>query len=134
MTVLQLETQVSSEQLLRALESMPLSELRRFAAQVDAILKNRQAPRISQVESELLIEINRGLPPDMRSRLDELLGDQETGSLTDSQYDELLYLTNQLEIYDARRIQLIGELARLRNRPVDAIITEYQLSPAAHGA
>ena len=134
MTVLQLETQVSSEQLLRALESMPLSELRRFAAQVDAILKNRQAPRISQVESELLIEINRGLAPDMRSRLDELLGDQETGSLTDSQYDELLYLTNQLEIYDARRIQLIGELARLRNRPVDAIITEYQLSPAAHGA
>ena len=134
MTVLQLETQVSSEQLLRALESMPLSELRRFAAQVDAMLKNRQAPRISQVESELLIEINRGLAPDMRSRLDELLADQETDSLTDSEYDELLYLTNQLEIYDARRIQLIGELARLRSRSVDAIITEFQLSPAAHGA
>ena len=134
MTVVQRETQVSSDQLLRALESMPLSELRRFAAQVDAMLKNRQAPRISQVESELLIEINRGLAPDMRSRLDELLADQETDSLTDSEYDELLYLTNQLEIYDARRIQLIGELARLRNQPVDAIITEYQLSPVTYGA
>lgn len=134
MTVLQLETQVSSDQLLRALESMPLSELRRFAAQVDAILKNRQAPRISQAESQLLIEINRGLPPDMRSRLDDLLADQEADSLTDSEHDELLYLTNQLEAYDVHRIQLIGELARLRGQPVDAIIAEFQLSPAAYGA
>ena len=133
MTVLQLETQVSSEQLLRALESMPLSELRRFAAQVDAILKNRQAPRIPQVEADLLLEINRGLPVRMRSRLDELLAVQETGVLADAEQAELIQLTNRLEEIDTRRIQLIGELARLRKQPVAAIIREFQLSPASYG-
>ena len=133
MTVLQLETQVSSEQLLRALETMPLSELRRFAAQVDSILKNRQAPRLSQAEAELLLEINRGLPSAMRNRLDELLATQETGSLSAAEQHELVHLTNQLEEFDARRIRLIGELSKVRNQSVAAVITQFQLSAAANG-
>ena len=133
MTVLQLETQVSSEQLLRALETMPLSELRRFAAQVDSILKNRQAPRLPQAEAELLLEINRGLPSAMRNRLDELLATQETGSLSAAEQHELVHLTNQLEEFDARRIRLIGELSKVRNQSVAAVITQFQLSAAANG-
>lgn len=134
MTVLQLETQVSSEQLLRALETMPLAELRRFAAQVDLLLKNRQTPRIAQAEAELLLEINRGLPAALGARLDELLARQETAALTDAEQNEFLELTGRLETYDARRIRLIGELARLRNQPAETIIAEFQLSPAANGA
>lgn len=134
MTVLQVETQVSSEQLLRALETMPLAELRRFAAQVDLLLKNRQTPRIAQAEAELLLEINRGLPAALGARLDELLARQETAALTDAEQNELLELTGRLETYDARRIRLIGELARLRNQPAETIIAEFQLSPAANGA
>jgi hypothetical protein len=133
MTVLQLETQVSSEQLLRALETMPLSELRRFAVQVDSILKKRQAPRLSQAEAELLLEINRGLPSSIRSRLDELLATHETGSLSDAEQRELVDLTNQLEEFDARRIQLIGEFSKVRNQSVAAVITQFQLSAAANG-
>ncbi|NEO96576.1 MAG: STAS/SEC14 domain-containing protein, partial [Moorea sp. SIO3G5] len=57
---------------------------------------------------------NQGLPPDLQNRYDELIQKRKMETLTPEQYRELLGLSDQVETIEAKRVEAMAELARLR--------------------
>ena len=62
MTTIPIE--VSTEQLLRAVERLPPQDLDTFVAQVIALRAQRNAPHLNQEETALLLQISAGISPD----------------------------------------------------------------------
>ncbi|MDM8514928.1 hypothetical protein QUF76_01920 [Desulfobacterales bacterium HSG16] len=49
-------------------------------------------------ESELLLKINQGVPQRLQARYDELIAKRRELSLSTEEYDELLKLTDRIEM------------------------------------
>ncbi len=64
------------------------------------------------------------------SRYYELMDKRRAGNLTPEEYRELLRLTDMAEEIQARRIQDLVELARLRGTSLSALMEELGLKPA----
>lgn len=105
-------------------------------AGVDVLLRgevNRGASgarSLSQRESELLLGINRGLPGEQQERYRELVRRRRSGSLAAEEHAELLRLTDELERLQVERIQRLSELARLRGKPLGALMEELGVRPS----
>ena len=103
---------------------------------VDVLLKDvtrsgsGRARSLSQRESELLLGINRGLPGDQEERYRELMSRRRNGSLAAEEHQELLRLTDEAERLQAERIERLAELARLRAKPLAALMEELGVRPS----
>lgn len=90
------------------------------------LLRQRRAeqniPRLSKAESELMQEINKGLPADTWRQYHALIARRNAGTLTDEEQQVLVGLVNQVEITHARRLGYLLELANLRGTTLDAIM------------
>lgn len=79
-------------------------------------------------EAELLREINVGFGPASWDRLRSLAERCQSGLLSDSEQQEYLTLADQLEEADARRMELIVELAKRRGESVERVVQSLGLS------
>lgn len=79
----------------------------------------------SDRETELLHEINRGLPSETAERYAELREKCRREMLSPEEHAELLHLIDQVELRDAERIERLAELARLRS----STLSELMLDP-----
>jgi len=100
-------------------------------SQVIALRAKRQAPSLPQVEAELLLKINAGVPPDIQERYDELLAKRQAETLTPDEYAELLRLTEQVEELEVQRVEYLVALARLRGTSLTALMADLGLRPPA---
>jgi hypothetical protein len=132
MSVIQLEAEVSAEQLLKAVAQMPQSELEQFIVQVNALRPRHEGRKLSPVESELLLKINQGIPAELQHRYDELIAKRREMRLTSDEYNELLSLTDQVEMLDAKRVEYLVELARIRKVPLTVLMDELGIQPPAY--
>ncbi len=124
MPVRQLKTDLSLEQLVNGVRQLSRSELERFFAQMTSIRPLYDERRLSETESALLMKINEGVPDAVQHRYDELIAKRNERTLTDTEYSELLQLTDQMELSDAKRLEYLTELARIRNKPIMLLINE----------
>lgn len=97
-------------------------------------LDSRPSRRLTHVESELLSQINAGLPEETWMRYDQLVEKRRSESLTPQEYDELMQLTNTVEEDHARRIGLLEKLAKIRDVLLEALMQELGIGPRRHGA
>jgi hypothetical protein len=121
--------EVSTEQLLSAVRRLPPDELAAFAAQVNALRAQQQAPRLDQDETALLLKINAGLPPQTQTRLDELIAKRETETIAPDELQELIAITEDVERHDADRLEALSSLALIRRTTIPALMTALGLSP-----
>jgi hypothetical protein len=63
MPVVQVEAQLPTDELLRAVGQLNQADLEQFVSQVIALRAKRQAPSLPRAESELLLKINEGGVP-----------------------------------------------------------------------
>ena len=124
MATLHIEAQLSSDDLLKAVEQLETSELERFVSLLLDLKARRAAPSLPPRESELLARINEGLPQRVADRYQELIGKRQAASLTSEEYAELLRLTDEVEELNAERIKHLAELARLRKTSLSNLMTE----------
>lgn len=124
MAVIQVEAQLSTEQLFKAVRQMPPKELEKLAVEVLALRARYKAPVLSEVESELLLKINRGVPYDLQGRFDELTEKRREETLTPDEYNELLRLTEQVEKLDVERVEYLCKLADLRQVSLSALMDD----------
>ncbi|MEA2692809.1 MAG: hypothetical protein QOJ16_2196 [Acidobacteriota bacterium] len=75
-------------------------------------------------ERELLEEIGRSLPRKAATRYRSLITKRGTESLTAEEYAELLQLTDWVEKLDAKRLESVAELARLRRVSFESLVNE----------
>jgi hypothetical protein len=131
MPTIQLQAQLSAEDLLQAVGQLESAELNRFVARVLALRAQRDAHSLTASETELLRRINQGLPQPLRARYRELIDKRRAETLTPEEHAELLRLTDQVEIADAERAQALVDLARLRQKSLAAVMHELGIPSAS---
>lgn len=114
MPVVQVEANLSLDQLVKAVEQLSRPDLDEFVPRVIALRAQRRTPTLSRTEADLLQKINAGLPASTRQRYADLIVRRQAETLTDQQFDELLQMTQQVEAYQAQRVGYMAELAQLR--------------------
>lgn len=124
MSIIQVEAQLSSEQLLKAVEQLSEQELERFFDKIIEMRSQHIAPRLSLTESELFAKINQPLSPNTRQLYHQQIAKRRAGSLTEKECEELLRLTDEVEKSDAERLRCLVELARIRNLSVDELMNQ----------
>jgi hypothetical protein len=127
MPTIHLEPPVSPDDLLRAADQLAPAELERFASQVFALVAHRRAPSLSHDETELLLAINEGIPPEAGARYAALIARRREGSLTPDEVGELVRLGDGVEVMDARRAEHLAKLARLRGVSLDEVMASLGL-------
>lgn len=131
MPTVEVPAELSPEILLRAAAQFSAQELDQFVAQVIALRGQRQGASLPRAEAELLMRINQGLPPERQQRFDELLRKRDAEQLSGEEHQELLSLTDEVEQLDARRVELLTELARLRGTTLVQLMHALKI-PSAH--
>src|SRR5262245_33440555 len=91
------------EALLHAIEQLDRDELDQFVNRVLALRARRLVGGPNPGEAELLQKINRGLPPDVQGRYEELIEKRDAHALAPEEYTELLRLTETAEQADVER-------------------------------
>ena len=132
MTIIQLQSQVSLDALISGVEQLSTPDLDRLTDRVLALRARRRAPSVTQKEAELLQEINEGLPLELQQRFDQLTVKRRAETLTEVEYQELLSLSEQIELSDARRVECLAELAQLRNIPIRTLMSQLGIRPPAY--
>jgi len=133
MPTIQVEAQVSGQELLKAVEQLPPAEFQQFVADVLVIRAQRQAPRLSTKETDLMLHINQELPADLRQRSEQLIVKRREQTLTADEHAELLRLTEEVELCEARRLAALTELAQLRRTSLVNLMTVLGIRAPAHG-
>ncbi len=124
--------QIETEQLLSAALQLPPPELERFVARLFTLKARQKSPSLPEREAELLMKINRGLPTATQERLNKLIEKRRTETISAKELRELKKLTDRIEKLDAERLELLTELAALRNVPLRKLIKQLGLRPVPH--
>jgi hypothetical protein len=133
MPTIQVEAQMSGDDLLAAARQLDPAEFGRFVTAVLNLRAERQAPRVPAAEADLLLRINAGLPDDVRQRSDELTAKRRDGTLTPDEHEELLRLTDDVERRQADRVAALTDLARLRGVSLTAVMAQLGIRAPADG-
>lgn len=131
MPTFQIEANLSSEHLLNAARKMSRRELSQFIEQVLALRARHEAPVLPSAESELLLKINQPVSADLQHRYEELIARRDERTLSPEEHQELLRLTDQVELLEAERVRHLIELARLRNVSLDELMRQLGMEPYA---
>lgn len=124
--------QIETEQLLNAALQMPQAELEQFVTQLFSLKARERAPVLSEREAELLQKIYQGLPTATQQRLNELIEKRQSFTLTGDELQELIKLTDEVELFDAERLQHLIELAHLRHLALSDLILQLGIKSVPH--
>jgi hypothetical protein len=127
MATFRVEAQITSDELLKAVEQLSPADLERFVAQVIALRAQQKAPHLPKAEAELLLKINQGLPDDLGERYIELKAKRQAETLTPKERQELVRLTAQVEKIQAQRAEYLAKLARLRKTTLTTLMENLGL-------
>jgi hypothetical protein len=78
-------------------------------------------------EANLLKLINRGFPDTWWSHYHELIRKRQDSLLSPEEHLELIRLTDQLERREAKRLQALVKLAKLRRQPLASLMKDLGL-------
>ena len=80
--------------------------------------------RLPEAEARLLQQINEGLSQEMWHRYTELMVKRRAETLTPDEQAVLIALSDQIEDLNARRVECLAELARLRQISLSELIQQ----------
>ncbi|CAA9428252.1 MAG: hypothetical protein AVDCRST_MAG64-3306 [uncultured Phycisphaerae bacterium] len=85
--------------------------------------------RLSPVEADLLQRVNLGLPEPAWARYHELVAKRRGETLSGEEHAELIALSDRIEELNARRIEHLIALARVRGVTLDALMAQLGITP-----
>jgi hypothetical protein len=109
------------EQTLHNLENLPTEELDALVTHALKLRASRNAPHQLKEETQLLEQIQNAIPIEIQVRFDLLLEKRDALMLTDAEHVELLELTDVIENLEAKRVTVLGQLARFRGVTLEHI-------------
>ena len=87
---------------------------------------------VSQTESELLLEINAGFEEATWRRYKELIAKRRAETLTRDEQQMLIALSDQIERQNARRVECLAELARIRKVSLQELMRQLGVETPAY--
>jgi hypothetical protein len=118
------QIKIDLDEVLHGLARLGSKELEQFVDKVIALQAQRRAPSLPKDETDLLQQINRGLPADIRQRYDALNAKLYDETIAPEEHEELLTLIDRIELADAERMRLLIALARLWSVSVDTLMEQ----------
>lgn len=132
MPTIQVTMELPSDELLKAVEQLSLSDLEQFAQQIVRLRARRRAPVLPRREAELLLKVNQSaLPVNLQARCDALVAKRQEETLTPGEREELIHLTDQLGELNVHRLEYLAELARLRQTSLPALMEDLGIQVPA---
>jgi hypothetical protein len=110
--------------LVRTAELLKLSQLEELINRLKALRQQRLLKRLPGDEAELIDRINNWLPPDIQEQLSALIAVRDAGTLPADQENELTALLDKAKEAHNQRVQVLTELAGLRNISLTALMNE----------
>ncbi len=129
MPVIQLKAELSFDQLVNAVKQLSAAEREKLLSRVVSYRPLYEEHRLNENESDLLRKINQGVPDVLQKRYNELIAKRNDKTLMDEEYNELLQLTDKVELFDAKRLKYLTELASIRNKPLGLLMDELAIKP-----
>ena len=129
MPILQIQTEVSKNDLLRGVEQLNTTDLEDFIREILQIKAKRKAAKINKKEAELLFTINHNFNEIEQIRFDELIKKRQSYTITEKELDELKSLSTYSEEIAVERVKALTELAALRNTTVRELMKELDVKP-----
>ena len=78
------------------------------------------------------LESTLGLPAEVWRRYDELKARRDAAELTPAEHQEILAISDCIEDLNARRMESVLELARLRNVSVESLMEDLGLKSSLY--
>ena len=88
--------------------------------------------RLSTEETDLLQKINAAIPAKIWLHYRDLVEKKAAFSISSTELEELIQLTNRIEVANAERIVLLGKLAQLRGITLRQVMHNLGLKPATY--
>ena len=123
---------LSAEQILAAIEQLPLPDIERLADRVIALQAKRRASHLNIEETALMLRINQTLPTPARARLRELIAKRDAETISPHEQQELIHLTDRLEELHADRLEALGQLAQVRGVTLSTVMQQLGLQFPDH--
>lgn len=124
MSTISVQSEVSLESMIRGVEQLSTPDLEQLVDRVLAVRARRRAPSLSRKETDLLRNINQGLPISTQQRFDELTAKRRADTLKPDEHQELLQALDQIEQYDVKRLEALAELAQVRNVSIRVLMKD----------
>jgi hypothetical protein len=125
--------EIDVDDMLKGVAQLEPHELERIVNKLLALQAQQRAVSLSQTETDLLQQINKGLPPTVRVRYDELAVKLHEETITPAEHEELLRLIDQIEQADVERLRCVIALAQLRGVSVDTLMDQLGIrQPPVH--
>jgi hypothetical protein len=115
---------MSITELLQAVDRLNEPDLDQLLDRVLLLRAQRKSNILSASETELLLQINQGVPTDLHQQYQALKQKRDEEILTGEEYEELLELSDRIEIIAAERAGSLVKLAQLRQVPLTQLMNE----------
>jgi hypothetical protein len=86
----------------------------------------------ASLETDLLTKSNRPFNSTLHPRLNLLIQKRDAETLTPDEHQELIQLTQQVEVLNVERITHLSTLAKLRKTTLPQLIKDLQLTPIGY--
>lgn len=126
--------EIDIDDMLKGVAQLEPNELEQVVNKLLALQARQRAVCLSKTETDLLEQINHGLSQPARVRYDELATKLQEETISPSEHDELLRLTDQIEQADVERLRALIALAELRQVSLDTLMAQLGLRRATVNA
>lgn len=129
MASVQVKAQLSTDDLLEAIDQLDKRSLENLMQKLLVLVAQRKAPGLPKNEAELLKKINQSLPQEIQQRYRLLIARRKSEKLTEAEHAELLHLTDQVEHLEKQRIDYLLQLAQLRRTTLNEVMQQLEIQP-----
>ncbi len=112
------------DELLTAVDNLSEPDLDHLVKRALFVRARRKTNVLTAAETDLLLEINQGIPEHLHDRYEVLLEKRDDEALTEVEYAELLDLSDRIEGLGVRRIEALVKLATLRQVPLSKLMDD----------
>lgn len=123
---------MSLDELLNAANQLNEADLETLINRMLLLRARRKVPILPAEEASLLTQINQGIPPDLHQHYCSLTQKRDTETLTDKEYEELLELSDRIELLNAQRIEALAKLADLRQVSLQQLMDDLGIQSPSY--
>lgn len=122
--------EVSTENLLSAVVRMPEDEFDKFVEKAKKLRNGSRKTKWTKDEIAIIGKLNKLVFSDEKqNRFIELIKKRQNATISESEFEELLKLTEESEELDVKRIELLVKLAKSKNKSLDKIMEMLEIRP-----
>jgi Rad3-related DNA helicase len=105
---------MSVDELIQAANQLNEPDLEQLLQQIVTLRASRKATLLPEEEALLLQEVNRSIPPELRTQYQQLREKFHAETLTPPEQETLIQLSKQIETFGVKRLESLAKLAQLR--------------------